>query len=692
SWGRGASMGRYNVVFGLALGVLAGCPPSDADTSPDKPPRETDVPDTDGPGPSDTDRPESPPEESDPPPVDSQPPEPDVPPPPSSLGAGFVDVSSAVWARGQEQADTPDVAAHDPADMHWVVVGDIGDDGVMDVYAANVLRPATDVAPSRGQVYTYEAGALTWSRERTADAQWSFGPLLAIIDLDGDGDTDLLRSSTDNTIQLATPRGWRGVSMGTPPGRDRVTGLNAFTLADVDLDGWLDVVFMPDECSRSPRYGTQLLLRTGEAAWSLRVDLTAQVPEGNAYAALQAPLGGDAPYLLLVGEGCDELNGPSVFLGINGRDASGYPTYAWTDPTPMDALYRYDPTAPFMPLSRRQPMGAMVTDLDLDGVLDVAFSLSDTWLHIFSAGPMLVDHTIAYDLRHRLGNRGTEQLPWGVAPVDVDRDGRPDLIVAHGDDGSSSWETPWNGPYQPAVHWNDGQRGFADVTALAGLMVDGNWRGVTVADLDGDADPDLGIGGNGWLPLVARNDVETGAHGLALRLRGTTSNHLGVGAVVRLEADGLPAQTRLMGEIGSPDGGSAPELFFGLGAAAEASRVTVTWPSGVVQEVSGLAGGATHTLVEPALITLSEPDRHLPADGVSVLEVSVTPRAPDGSPRAAAVTIEAPWGAATWEGPAQVVGDRVVRRLIAPTVAQTSVVEVTVDGVAAPIRPRVWWD
>jgi hypothetical protein len=691
---------RSVAVFAAISAALAsGCAGDGPSEDPGKADDPTDTPgdDSDLPQPIETDVGETEPQESDSPSdsdpvVDSDVPPP--PPPPTSLGGGFVNVAGPVWARGLEVADEADVVNHDPPDMHWVVMGDIGDDGVMDVYVAEARRPSTDLAPNRGQAYTYDpaTGELTWSAERTADAHWSFGPLLAILDLDGDGDNDLLRSSTDNTIQLRTPSGWRGWSLGVPPGRERVGGLNAFTLADVDFDGWLDVVFMPDECSRPPRFGTQIALRTAEARWELRVDLTAQLPEGNAYAALQAPLGGAEPYLLFVGEGCDELNGPSAFLAVTGRDASGYPIYGWVDPTPLDALYRYDPTAPFMPMSRRQPMGAMVSDLDLDGALDVAFSLSDTWLHIFSAGPTLVDHSIEYDLQHRLGMRGTEQLPWGVAPVDVDQDGRPDLILTHGDDGSSTWEIPHNGPYQPSVHWNNGQRHFDDITALAGMMLDGDWRGLTVGDLDGDADPDLGVGGNGWLPLVLRNDVEIGNHTIALRFAGTTSNHLGVGAVVRIEADGIPAQTRLVGELGSPDGGSEPVVFAGLGAATEVSRLVVTWPSGVVQELTGLAADTTHTVVEPALIELSEVDRHLPADGASVLEVRVTPRAPDGGARAGAVTIEAPWGAASWEGPAAREGDAWVRRLVAPAAPQSSVIEVTVDGAVVPIRPRVWWD
>ena len=89
------------------------------------------------------------------------------------------------------------------------------------------------------------------------------------------------------------------------------------------------------------------------------------------------------------------------------------------------------------------------------------------------------------------------------------------------------------GPQHTTAHWNRGGWRFADITELVGLDVLGDWRGLTVGDLDADGDPDLGVGGLGELPQVFRNDIATEGRGLSLRLRGTTSNPLGLGALLK---------------------------------------------------------------------------------------------------------------------------------------------------------------
>ena len=72
---------------------------------------------------------------------------------------------------------------------------------------------------------------------------------------------------------------------------------------------------------------------------------------------------------------------------------------------------------------------------------------------------------------------------------------------------------------------------------------------------------------------------------LRLELEGTTSNPHGWGAHVRVTAGGRTqfAEARCpSGFLGQSD----PRLHFGLGAATVVERLTVRWPSGVVQELT----------------------------------------------------------------------------------------------------------
>src|SRR5690606_4840415 len=185
-----------------------------------------------------------------------------------------------------------------------------------------------------------------------------------------------------------------------------------------------------------------------------------------------------------------------------------------------------------------------------------------------------------------------------------------------------------NGPYQPSVFYNRQGRGFVEARQVVGLdRLEGETQILVAEDVDDDGDRDLVVAGTDLLPRVLRNDVVPPGVPLSLRLRGTTSNHLGVGAVVQVTSPGLPLQTRMVG--GEARFQSAGDHLIVVAAGAGTSTVRVTWPTGREQVVALPAG--RHEVVEPPLITLSEADRHLPADGASPLVVTVTPTTPDGA-------------------------------------------------------------
>jgi hypothetical protein len=121
--------------------------------------------------------------------------------------------------------------------------------------------------------------------------------------------------------------------------------------------------------------------------------------------------------------------------------------------------------------------------------------------------------------------------------------------------------------------------------------------------------------------------------------------------------------------------------------------VRVTWPSGYVQEFHDLPSEGVHVFQEPPLVELEPGTRHLPADGNSLLTIRVRPHDIDGVPMEATVEVDSIHGDAIFNGPVALLEDGSwERRLVAPSQAGSSVIQVTIDGVALTVRPRVWWD
>lgn len=178
-----------------------------------------------------------------------------------------------------------------------------------------------------------------------------------------------------------------------------------------------------------------------------------------------------------------------------------------------------------------------------------------------------------------------------VVAADFDNDMDVDLFVlASGDIGQQ--------PNQLLL--NDGT-GHFDVVKNAGGAA-GSMAGVgdsaTTADVDGDGFLDLflanggsmgrslGLPSDGGGYQLFRNEGNAN-HWLMIDLEGTKSNRDGIGALVRVTAGGV-TQMRLQ------DGGvhhrsqNHSRLHVGLGGNTTIDKITVHWPSGTMQELSGI--------------------------------------------------------------------------------------------------------
>jgi hypothetical protein len=172
--------------------------------------------------------------------------------------------------------------------------------------------------------------------------------------------------------------------------------------------------------------------------------------------------------------------------------------------------------------------------------------------------------------------------------------------IPTGDFGDDSL---WGRPPKRFYRNLDGRR-FAELAAVTGLESQANQRGLVVFDANGDGSPDLFATGFLSKPALWVNRNPSSAHSLVITLQGlpaaktryrTTRDALGT--VVTVEAGGLQRSQVVTAGYSFLSSGSK-SLFFGLGEARRADRVTIRWPSGKTSQLSDVAAGEL-ALCEP---------------------------------------------------------------------------------------------
>ena len=224
-------------------------------------------------------------------------------------------------------------------------------------------------------------------------------------------------------------------------------------------------------------------------------------------------------------------------------------------------------------------MGVAVADIDGNGYLDIAktnFSGDLPSLYLNEDGRFF------REAAHDAGLGAHQLLGWGVAFLDADQDGLPDLVMANGHVYPEVDKSKIGERYRQhsLIYRNLGEGKFGDMTANAGeaFRTHRPARGLATGDLDGDGRPEIVIVNMNEPPTVMKNN-SAGGNWIRIGVEGTKLNRSAIGARVAVEAAGR----RQIGEVAS--GGSYYSqhelaLFFGLGRATRADAITVRWPDG----------------------------------------------------------------------------------------------------------------
>lgn len=232
----------------------------------------------------------------------------------------------------------------------------------------------------------------------------------------------------------------------------------------------------------------------------------------------------------------------------------------------------------------------------------------------------------AFEDTTRLAGVGIGRWAWSSDTWDFDHDGYSDLYIVNGmvsgpsreDLNSFFWrqvvasspdeakpsrnyeqgwsaineliraDGTWSGYERNIFYANNGDATFSDISAVVGLDFLEDGRAFAIADFDHDGRHEVFLKNrNGPQLRLLKNVMKDLPPSIALRLRGTKSNQDAIGAVVTVET-AVGRQTRSLQAGSGFLSQHSKDIFFGLGSTNGPVRASIRWPSGLVQELSGL--------------------------------------------------------------------------------------------------------
>lgn len=521
-----------------------------------------------------------------------------------------------------------------------VAIFDADDDGDADVLLVNGrtwtaqevghdVPPAGD-RPSTHRLYLND-GSGTF-RDATAGSgldvsMYGFGP--AIADIDGDGDHDVFIAA------LGGDRLFRNDGPSGPNGEPRFTDITDAAGIAGPADGWSTGAGFLD----ADGDGDLDLFVCRYVQWTPEIDRSIAFTLNGTDRAYGPPKNFRGAHCVLWrndGDGSfTDVSGPAGIEVVNrstGEPMSKALAARFVDLEPdgdVDIIVANDTVENFLFRNRGDgtfdelgidsgvgvdpmgnatgAMGMDAADLSNDGRLCVAignFAGEPTSLFVQQSSDGLQFADMAG--MQGIGSPSRRSLTFGLLFIDVDLDGRLDLVQANGHLDDEINEVVPSQTYRQAaqVFWNagpDARRRFVAVppgeTGALGTPIVG--RGLAAGDLDGDGDADLILTQTGGSAVVLRNDTEAGQHWLRVRVRGQAGNPDAYGARVVVRR-GDVTMRRDIDPTRSYLAQVEPIAHFGLGNEASVDSVTVIWPDGVERTIEAPAVDGELRVERPA--------------------------------------------------------------------------------------------
>lgn len=492
-----------------------------------------------------------------------------------------------------------------------VAIFDYDGDGSNDIFMVNGSVLGNGEPAARSQLYRNDGrGHFTEVGEKVGLSQRGWGQAACVGDFNNDGHPDLLVTYYGHNVLYRNEGSgrFRDITQAAGLPIDSTRWNSGCAFLDYDHDGYLDI-FVANYIDLGPD-GSSANSKLPKCDWK---GITVMCgPHG-------LPLGHNILYHNNRDGTFTDVSEKAGILLPGGRyglgvavadfDNDGWPDiYVACDQTPS-LLYRNKHDGTFEEIGDQAGvaysadgqlqagMGVAAGDFESKGLLGIAktnFSGDRPSLYRNENGRFFED------ISESAGLGKNQLLGWGIAFLDMDEDGWPDLLMANGHIYPEIDRSPIGEKFRQKtlLYRNLGNGRFADVTnsAGAGFATVRPARGLAVGDLDGDGRPEVVIVNMNEKPTMLKN-VGTRQNAIAVSLTGVKSNRSAIGARCFIESKGH----RQMAEVTS--GGSfyshnSFTLYFGIAKAEEVDRLEVQWPGGERQTWTHVAANRTIAITE----------------------------------------------------------------------------------------------